>query len=227
METIKGILGAVARFAAINIAVILFVVAAPLLYVTVPFAVVIAMPGQNLWWLVMAYMLLGPLASAFWMLVICHYPTVHKARLAGKLSSWRQDQGGLGRTLTKSFGFMFLGIFGTIVSEAIFCVTFHSLLVPPNAVSYLVFFVMAPFAVFAPVLLTFVYRRRKAAARKVEYTNLREQYRQELLRKGQEVPAEYRDSHLSDAKYPEFLTALRQKWAHGDENFLRTAGVKA
>jgi len=227
METIKGVFAGIAKFAAFNIAFILFVAAAPLLYVTVPFAVVVTHPGENLWWLAMAYMVLGPLASAFWMLVICHYPTVHAARLAGKLDTWRADQGGLGHTLTKSFGFMFLGIFGSIVSEAIFCVAFHSLLVPPNAVKYLMFYVMAPFAVFAPVLVTLVVRRRRAAAKVKKHCEWREEYRQELLSKGMEVPKEFRAAHVNDANYTKFLSDLRAVWAQKDASFLRTAGVQA
>jgi len=212
---------------AINILMLVFCASTPLFYTVLPFYVIFTCSHQVVAMFTEAYTLLGPLACAFWMLVICHYPSIHKARLEGKAATWRQDAGGLGHTLPKSFGFMFLGIFGSIVSEAIFCVAFHSLLVPPNAVKYLMFYVMAPFAVFAPVLVTLVVRRRRAAAKVKKHCEWREEYRQELLSKGMEVPKEFRAAHVNDANYTKFLSDLRAVWAQKDASFLRTAGVQA
>jgi hypothetical protein len=228
METIKSVVGGIAKFAAFNLALILFVVAAPVIYLTVPFAVVIANPASNLWWLVAAYMVSGPVASAFGMILICHWSSFHTARLSGKtITEWRAANGGMRRTVWKAIGFMCLGLVGTVISETIFCIVFHFLIVPPNAVSYLVFFAMAPFAVYAPVILTVVIRRRRTAAENLQAAQWRAEYRQELLSKGMEVPVEYRDAHLNDAGYASFLTDLRSVWASKDASFLRTAGVQA
>src|SRR5271157_4084477 len=149
---------------AINILMLVFCASTPLFYTVLPFYVIFTCSHQVVAMFTEAYTLLGPLACAFWMLVICHYPSIHKARLEGKAATWRQDAGGLGHTLPKSFGFMFLGIFGAAISEYIgvkvltaFCIAGQV-----QGIGRLIaFFVFMPFAVFAPVLLTLLLRRMR------------------------------------------------------------------
>ena len=155
------------RFIWHSILWILFLTAAPLLYLTIPFLLIAFDPHGYFSVLAGIYMLLGPLIAAFWMLVSCHWPTVRRARLEGRLSTWREDAGGYGRTMPKAFGFMFLGLFGSMIAEIVFCGMFS---VPNgNPWGAALYFATAPFATFAPVILLWLFRRMR---RQKEYRRI-------------------------------------------------------
>ena len=119
MEILKSLFRSIVRLVAINIALILFFASAPLLYVTVPFWVILT--HKNVADMATIYMLTAPFACGFWMTVICHWHTVRKAQREGRLANWRDTEGGMVCTVGKSFGFMVMGFFGSALTEFAFC----------------------------------------------------------------------------------------------------------
>jgi hypothetical protein len=154
MEILKSLFRSIVRLVAINIALILFCASAPLLYVTVPFWVILT--HKSVADMATIYMLAGPFACGFWMTVICHWHTVQKAQREGRLANWRDTEGGMVCTVGKSFGFMLMGFFGSALAEFTFCGAAGNLL--HSTTGRLEFFAMAPFAVFAPVWLVLLRR---------------------------------------------------------------------
>jgi hypothetical protein len=156
MEILKSLFRSIVRLVAINIALILFFASAPLLYVTVPFWFLLHVAKlEVISDMLTIYLFCAPFVCAFWMTIVCHWQTVQKARLAG-VKDWREAEGGMGCTVAKSFGFWFLGFFGTIAALFVFCHFARPLL--STATGRLEFFAMAPFAVFAPVWLVLLCR---------------------------------------------------------------------
>jgi hypothetical protein len=163
MELMKTLFAYIARMIVLNIVLILFFASAPFLYVTVPFWFVLAHPDWNPADLATVYMLTGPFACGFWMTVICHWHTVRKAQREGRLANWRDSEGGMVCTVGKSFGFMVMGFFGSALTELVFSVAFRPLLW--TFTGRLVFFAMAPFAVFAPVWIVLLCRWMRSRKR--------------------------------------------------------------
>jgi hypothetical protein len=156
MEILKSIGGFFVRMILLNIVLILFFGSAPLLYLIVPFWFLAThknLADINTFGTI--YLCAAPFVCAFWMTIVCHWQTVQKARRAG-VRDWREAEGGMGRTVAKSFGFWFLGFFGTIVAEIVYCHFAGHLL--HTAAGRLEFFAMAPFAVFAPVFMVWLKR---------------------------------------------------------------------
>jgi hypothetical protein len=154
MEILKSLFRSIVRLVAINIALILFFASAPLLYVTVPFWVILK--HKSVADMATIYLLIGPFACGFWMTVICHWHTVRKAQRDGKLAQWRDSEGGIFRTVGKSISFMVMGWFGSALAEFAFCGAAGNLL--HSTTGRLEFFAMTPFAVFAPIWLVLLCR---------------------------------------------------------------------
>jgi len=102
------------------------------------------------------YLFVGPLACAIWMVFICHWHTVRRARKEGRLRTWRQDEGGYIRTMGKSLWFMFTGFCGSVLAEAAITIAAHKYGIIPHHL--ILFFAVAPFAVFAPCWLVVLSR---------------------------------------------------------------------
>jgi len=155
----KGIVGFLTRMLVINIVLVPLMVLGPLLFV-VPFFCIAANPQDNFSGLAHLYFWLGPLSCAFYMLVSCHWQTMHRARLEGRLSTWREDGGGIVRTVAKATLYMFGGLFASYVCEVLFVLAFSY--VPHSAVSGVsrefLAFAIFPFATFAPVILLWMRR---------------------------------------------------------------------
>jgi hypothetical protein len=148
---------------AINIALIPFFASAPFLYVTVPFWFLLHVAKlEVISDMLTVYLFCAPFVCAFWMTIVCHWQTVQKARLAG-VRDWREAEGGMCRTVAESFGFWFLGFFGTIAALFVFCHFAHPLIY--TATGRLEFFALAPFAVFAPIWLVLLYRWTRSRKR--------------------------------------------------------------
>ena len=162
MEILKSLFRSVVRLVAINIALILFFASAPLLYVTVPFWLLRVAKLEVISDMLTIYLFCAPFVCAFWMTIVCHWQTVQKARRAG-VGDWREAEGGMVCTVAKSFGFWFLGFFGTIAALFVFCHFAHPLIY--TATGRLEFFAMAPFAVFAPIWLVLFCRWMRSRKR--------------------------------------------------------------
>jgi len=154
MQIIKSLFRSIVRLVAINIALILFFASAPLLYVTVPFWVILT--HKSVADMATIYMLTGPFACGFWMTVLCHWQTVRLAQAQGRVKNWRDSEGGMFCTVGKSIAFMVMGWFGSALAEFVFCAAAGNLL--HSTTGRLEFFAMAPFAVFAPVWIVLLRR---------------------------------------------------------------------
>jgi hypothetical protein len=139
----------------LNIVLLPLMVLGPLFYV-IPFFCIAANPQDNFSGLAQLYFWLGPLSAAFWMLLSCHWPTVHRAWLEGRLDTWRESEGGMLCTVTKATVYMFAGLFGSFVFQIAFCFLFR--LRPGNPYRDMLWFAILPFATFAPVLLLWLRR---------------------------------------------------------------------
>ena len=155
MEFLKGIAKRLIGLIALNIVLVPIMALGPLLYV-IPLWCIVANPQDNFSGLAQLYLWLGPLSAAFWMLVSCHWPTVHRARLEGRLDTWRESEGGIVCTVLKAFVYMFAGLFGSFFFEITFVVVFSFR--PGNPYRDMLWFTILPFATFAPVLLLWLRR---------------------------------------------------------------------
>ncbi len=151
----KGIVRFLVRMLVLNMVLVPIMVLGPLFYV-IPFFCIVANPQDNFSGLAQLYFWLGPLSCAFWMLVSCHWQTVRRAQREGRLSTWRDSEGGMLHTVTKATVYMFAGLFGSFVFEITFLVVFSFR--PGNPYRDMLWFAILPFATFAPVLLLWLRR---------------------------------------------------------------------
>jgi hypothetical protein len=100
------------------------------------------------------YLAAGPFACCIWMSIISHFPdwvNDWKIRKAGGRVTRSHFSG-----TAKGIGFMISGFFGSLLAEGVFTYAAHRLdMIPHHLVLY---FAVAPFAVFAPVLLVLLSR---------------------------------------------------------------------
>ena len=90
---------------------LLFLLLAPLLYATIPFVFIAADPNSDFSMLALAYLALGPFASAFWLMMVGVLPDVYRAHKEGRVFEANH---------VKGFGLMFVGFFGSLSAEALF-----------------------------------------------------------------------------------------------------------
>ena len=114
------------------------------------------------------YFLFGPFACAIWMVFTCHWHSVRQWQRAGKLSTWREDHGGIVCTVGKSIWFMVSGFFGSAIAEGVFLFGLY-IMFPHSGdrATLMLVFAVAPLFVFAPVLVVLLsrwIRRNKYAA---------------------------------------------------------------
>jgi hypothetical protein len=142
--------------------VTLFGLSAPVLF-TVGAEVLVWQNPSDLSWTV-AYFLLGPLACAVWMVFICHWHSVRQWQREGKNlgimgSNWREANGGMVRTVGKSMLFMVGGFLGSALAEGTFLiVAYYAFPHERTRGRMMLYFAIAPFAVFAPCLIVLLSR---------------------------------------------------------------------
>jgi hypothetical protein len=124
MELIRIVVRNLTYFLLLNAVLVPIMVLGPLFYV-IPFFCIVANPQDNFSGLAQLYFWLGPLSCAFWMLVSCHWPTVCRAQREGRLSTWRESEGGIVCTVLKAFVYMVVGLFGSFFFEITFLVVFR------------------------------------------------------------------------------------------------------
>jgi hypothetical protein len=153
--TIKELVKWVLTQALLLLGMLMFGLSAPLLFTVGAEWLAWRYPQYASTWAVI-YMFAGPFACTFWMILICHWPAIQRARRAGGLRTWREDEGGCIRTMGKSFCFMIFGFFGSALAEGALMYAAHRMSVIPGHLT--LFFAVAPFAVFAPALLVLLSR---------------------------------------------------------------------
>lgn len=133
--------------------VIFFGLSAPLLFTVGALWLAWRYPDYASTWAVI-YLFAGPFACAIWMSILSHLPTWGSdwkiRRAGGHVHSY------FGRGFQKGISFQFAGLFGSLLSEGVFTCAAHRLNVIPNHL--MLFFAVAPFAVFTPVLLVLLSR---------------------------------------------------------------------
>src|SRR5271163_1686288 len=135
--------------------ILVFGLSAPLLFTVGAEWLAWRYPQYASTWAVV-YMFAGPFACAIWMVFICHWDSVRQWQRMGRIKTWRQDHGGYVRTIGKSLWFMISGFFGSAVAEGVLTYTAHRMSVIPGHL--MLFFAVAPLAVFAPCLIVLLSR---------------------------------------------------------------------
>jgi hypothetical protein len=149
------------RFLARCLLSLIFLLLAPLLYSTIPFAAIAFDPNSDFSMLALAYMAFGLFASAFWTMMVGVFPAVYKAQKEGRTfeATWGDH--------AKAVGFMLLGFFGSLGAEALFFFLFRmprdTSDVAANAANWNWWFAGAGIAVFLPVILLMAWRLLKRA----------------------------------------------------------------
>jgi|SRR5271157_145147 len=133
-------LRALGRFILAQIAIIAFLMFAPALMLAVPF-VLIAHGCRDLAPLALLEMAAGPFVSAVWTAFFLSFRRVRRMTTFGNRTAYKPDH-------LAACGWALLGFFGTLVSEAAFYFLFRAVSDSPT-----VFFALAPFAVFSPLIL--------------------------------------------------------------------------
>ena len=134
----------------LNLILVPFMVLAPAILVVLPLVLIFDSPGGDFSGLAQFFFWTGPLSCAFWMLVSCHWPSVRQWQRMGRLDTWRQDHGGLLRTVAKATFYMFGGLVASFFFEMLFLSVFrfapYSLF--SSASRFALWFVLFPFATF-------------------------------------------------------------------------------
>jgi hypothetical protein len=152
----KGIVRFLVRMLVLNIVLLPLMALAPVMFVTLPFIAVHNHPYDNFAALGEMLFVLGPLSCAFYMLFVVHYPAVHRARLEGRLKTWRESEGGMLRTVTKSCIYMFGALFGSFLAEFAYLMAWHL----PNGKPVLldIWFAVDALVAYSPICLVLVVR---------------------------------------------------------------------
>jgi hypothetical protein len=145
---IAGTAGQFIKWVAVQVLVILAVIAfglsAPILYPVGALWLAWRLPDAAPFW-ALVYLVLGPFACAFWMIFISHLPEFVAAFKGIRRTHDRESHTrGSGRAMS----YMFIGFLGSLLTEGIFTYAAHVLNVIPHHL--VLYFAMAPFAVFAP-----------------------------------------------------------------------------
>jgi len=160
------ILRAIARFILIEIVALCFLAAAPAIFVGVSLFVLMGKFGGNPGYLAFFYLAAGPLVSAVWTMIVLQVRNVSRTRNATGVSYKYNVR----RHLTV-WGYFAYGFFGTLVAEVAFWLLYHSGADPK------VWFAVAPFVVFAPLVLFFtVGGGLKSAVRRYQYRKAQADY---------------------------------------------------
>ncbi len=136
--------------------VIFFGLSAPLLFTVGALWLAWRYPDYASTWAVI-YLFAGPFACAIWMVFISHFPdwvADWKARKAGGYIPRSFDD--RFNASAKGLGFMVSGFFGSLLAEGVFTYAAHRLDVIPHHL--VLYFAVAPFAVFAPCWLVVLSR---------------------------------------------------------------------
>jgi hypothetical protein len=133
---------------------LIFLLLAPLLYATIPFACIAADPNSDFSMLALAYLALGPFASAFWLMMVGVLPDVYRAHRECRVFEANHFKG---------FGLMFLGFFGSLGAEALFLfylfpIPHESSEIAVNAAQWRSWFAGMGIAAFFPVILLLGWR---------------------------------------------------------------------
>ena len=93
----------------------------------------------------------GPLSAGFWVLVYSQWSSVHAWQRAGRLKQWREDHGGILRTIPRTCGWMFGALFFSYLAEFVLLGIARRAARP-----------WLPLATYSPVAFCWLWRRSHA-----------------------------------------------------------------
>jgi hypothetical protein len=130
----------------LHVAAFSFMALAPVLYLTVPFILIAVEPNSGHNGLAFLCMLLGPFAASFWTIITRMLSRYR--RLTADGSPYKRSLEGV----LVACGWMVVGFIGSAIAEFLFILVFR---VPRggNALGWVLWFAVAPFATFSPVIL--------------------------------------------------------------------------
>jgi hypothetical protein len=137
-------LRAVGRFILAQLAILGFLLLAPAILVGVSLFAIAGGAGSNPGFLAFFYMAAGPVVSAVWTAFFMSLRRVLRTTTFGNRTAASCGM----RVQIASCGWALVGFLGTIAAEVSFNLAFHAVSKSPT-----VYFAVAPFAVFAPLLL--------------------------------------------------------------------------
>ncbi len=139
------------RFVLMQIAPLGFMLT-PVLYL-IPFFIALTPNNEIIPMLAVAMMMTGPFVSGFWTMIVCMVRRYR--RITADADPYEPSLEGM----FAATGWMLYGFFGTVVTELLFMFTVHSLgnLRGPNPWGWALWFAAAPFVIFAPLLLVWVW----------------------------------------------------------------------
>jgi hypothetical protein len=174
MEIIRAIWRHLVTLLILNLILVPFMTLAPVGFFVLPLVMIARNPHDDFSGLAQFFFWTGPLSCALWMLLSCHWQSVRHWQRMGRLDTWRQDHGGLVRTVTKATGYMFGGLFASFFFEMVFLCVFrfapYSLF--GSASRFALWFALFPFATFAPVILLWLVRWRRGRRERLSARSL-------------------------------------------------------
>jgi hypothetical protein len=141
-------LRAVARFILAQLAILGFLLLAPAVFVGVSIFVIAGGAGRNSGIFAFFYLAAGPFVSGVWTMIVLQVRNVYRVRKA--TGEYKYD---LRRHLVV-WGYLLYGFFGTLVAEVLFCFLYRGGANPK------VWFAIAPFVVFSPLVAAWLARNR-------------------------------------------------------------------
>jgi len=138
---------------------LVFLLAAPLLYATIPYVCIWSDPNSDFSVLALLYMAFAPFASAFWLIMCSVMPEVYRAQNEGRVHEANH---------VKGFGLMFMGFFGSLGAETLFLLYLFPIPrytenIAANAANWRSWFAGMGIAAFLPVILLLGWRAIKKA----------------------------------------------------------------
>jgi hypothetical protein len=152
MELLKKL----GQFILMQIAILGFLIAAPALFLAVPFVMIAnGADSDTMRGVAIIFLFAGPLVSAFWTMIVCMVRRVKRMTNGNPHAYKCSVQGSFA-----AFGWMLYGFFGTLVAEVAFVLLAQVVNLTP-----VVWFAAAPFVVFSPLLLLWAWRRLASRGR--------------------------------------------------------------
>jgi hypothetical protein len=188
MEIIRAIWRSLIRMLILNAILVPFMVLGPVVFFVLPLALIYHNPDASYTWLAELFVFTAPLSCAFYMLVSTHWHSVRQWQREGRDlrvmgSKWREAHGGIVRTCWKSIKYMVGGLFASYFFEILFLIAFkycRSNGSTARLARYALWFVLFPFACFAPVILLWLVRWRRGRRNQLWAHSLHEELAREI-----------------------------------------------
>jgi len=129
-------------------------VASPVLAIVMPF-VAYQISSDNIGAFAAVYFILGAFGSGMFTCLLYCWVTRKERRARGET---------FGQHCRKVMGYPTLSIIGSLVADAVFMLLFKDLLWSDSNMAHAIFFALAPIAVFSPLWVFLIHRRRQKAA---------------------------------------------------------------